>query len=79
MGITSAWHTGATATSTISGTSVATPHVAGVAALVLSSTPSAQPAAVATTVTGTATPDHVVLSRTATRAGTPNRLLFSSC
>ncbi len=78
VGITSAWHTGATATSTISGTSMATPHVAGVAALVLSSTPSAQPAAVATTVTGAATTDHVVLSRTATRAGTPNRLLFTS-
>ncbi len=78
VGITSAWYTGSTATNTTSGTSMATPHVAGVAALVLSSTPSAPPATVASTVTAAATPGHVVLSKTASRAGTPNRLLFSS-
>lgn len=78
VGITSAWYTGSTATNTISGTSMATPHVAGVAALVLSTMPSAPPATVASTVTAAATPGHVVLSKTATRAGTPNRLLFSS-
>jgi subtilisin family serine protease len=78
VGITSAWYTGSTATNTISGTSMATPHVAGVAALVLSTTPSAPPATVASTVTAAATPGHVVLSKTATRAGTPDRLLYSS-
>lgn len=78
MGITSAWHSGPTATESISGTSMATPHVAGVAALILSTSPSAQPAAVATTVSGAATTGHVVLSKTARRAGTPNRLVFSS-
>jgi subtilisin family serine protease len=78
VGITSAWHTASTATTTISGTSMATPHVAGVAALVLSTTPSASPATVASTVTAAASTGRVTLSRTATRAGTPNRLLFSS-
>jgi subtilisin family serine protease len=78
VSITSAWHTGSTATSTISGTSMATPHVAGVAALYLSVNRSATPATVATQVNGTATTNHVRLSRTAVQAGTPNRLLFSS-
>ena len=78
VGITSAWHTGTTATSTISGTSMATPHVAGVAALYLSVDRAATPAAVATQVNSTATANHVTLTRTASRAGTPNRLLFSA-
>ncbi|MGY1673006.1 S8 family peptidase [Geodermatophilus sp. SYSU D00710] len=78
VAITSAWHTGTTATNTISGTSMATPHVAGVAAQYLSADPGAQPTAVAGAITAAATPDRVTLSRTAVRAGTPNRLLFGS-
>ena len=41
--ITSAWNTSDTATNTISGTSMAAPHVAGAAALVLGATPRPRP------------------------------------
>jgi subtilisin family serine protease len=71
--ITSAWNTSPTATNTISGTSMATPHVTGAAALVLQSNPGASPAAVGSFLTGHATPNHVASAGT----GSPNLLLFS--
>ncbi|MGW6983603.1 S8 family peptidase [Streptomyces sp. NPDC054932] len=69
--ITSAWGTGDTATNTINGTSMATPHVAGAAAVYLSQNPASTPAQVATALVGSSTPNVV----TGPGAGSPNRLL----
>jgi subtilisin family serine protease len=73
-GITSAWYTNDTATSTISGTSMAAPHVAGVAALYLQNNPTATPAAVSGALTAGATLNKV----TSPGSGSPNRLLFTA-
>ncbi|MGA3487925.1 S8 family peptidase [Micromonosporaceae bacterium DT55] len=70
--ITSAWHTSTTASNSISGTSMAAPHVAGAAALVLSANPSYTPAQVTSYLTGNATTGVV----TSPGSGSPNRLLF---
>ncbi len=74
VGITSAWHTSNTATNTISGTSMASPHVAGVAALHLQGSPGAEPAAVGEVITSTATTGVV----TSPGSGSPDLLLYSS-
>jgi len=71
--ITSAWYTTTTATNTISGTSMATPHVAGVAALYLQGSPLANPATVRNTIVNNATTGQVRNART----GSPNKLLYS--
>ncbi|MCE7985911.1 MAG: S8 family peptidase [Caldilinea sp. CFX5] len=72
--IQSAWYTSNTATATLSGTSMATPHVAGVAALYLQSNPSASPTTVVSALINNSTA-NVVLSR---GTGSPNRLLFTN-
>ena len=71
--ITSAWYTSNTATSTISGTSMASPHVAGAAAIVLGQSPSSTPAQVASTLVNASTTGVVTSAGT----GSPNRLLYS--
>jgi subtilisin family serine protease len=71
--IQSAWSTSDTATNTISGTSMATPHVAGVAALYLQNNFAASPATVASQIINTATTGVL----TGIGTGSPNRLLYS--
>jgi subtilisin family serine protease len=70
--ITSAWNTSDTATNTISGTSMATPHVTGVSALVLAQNPSFTPQQVRDYLVNNATNGVV----TNAGSGSPNKLLY---
>lgn len=72
--ILSAYNTSDTATATLSGTSMATPHVAGVAARFLQSNPGASPATVRNEIVNQATLNHL----SGIPSGTANRLLFWS-
>lgn len=77
VGVKSAWNTGNTATNSISGTSMATPHTAGVAALYLQGNPTATPAQVRDAIYGSLTRGVVTSSKTVN-----NHLLcsrFSAC
>jgi subtilisin family serine protease len=69
--ITAGWYTSDTATNTISGTSMATPHVAGAAAVYLANHTSSTPAQVASALVNGATTGKVTSAGT----GSPNRLL----
>jgi len=80
--VTSAWIGSTTATITISGTSMASPHVAGAAALYLGENPTSTPAQVETYLLSQTTDDLISLQCTASVSvcnTTPNQLLFASC
>ncbi|MCX9191192.1 serine protease [Carbonactinospora thermoautotrophica] len=70
--ITSAWGDSDTATNTVSGTSMASPHVAGAAALYLAAHPSATPQQVHDTLVDNATSGVIQDPGD----GSPNRLLY---
>ncbi|MCW6007077.1 S8 family serine peptidase [Micromonospora sp. CPCC 205371] len=72
VNITSAWYSSNTATNTISGTSMATPHVVGAAALTLAANPSYTPVQVRDSLVANSTASVV----TNVGTGTPNRLLY---
>ncbi len=72
--ITSSWYTSTSATNTISGTSMATPHVVGAAALILAANPSYTPAQVATALINNSTANVI----TSPGTGSPNRLLYTA-
>ena len=71
--IRAASHSNDTGSKNLSGTSMASPHVAGAAALILSENPGATPAQVMSELTNSATPN--VLSNI--RTGSPNLLLYT--
>jgi subtilisin family serine protease len=73
QGILSAYATSNTATATLSGTSMASPHVAGVAALYKQVNPSASSTTVRNAIVNGATTNVVTNPGT----GSPNRLLYS--
>ncbi len=71
--ITSAWYSSNTATNTISGTSMASPHVAGVAALYLEANSQASPATVTNAIVSSASTGKL----SGIGSGSPNLLLYS--
>ncbi len=72
-GILSSWFSSDTATATLSGTSMASPHVAGAAALYKQANPSASAATIRNALVNNSTTNHV----TNAGSGSPNRLLYS--
>lgn len=72
VNIRSAWYTGNNVYNTLSGTSMATPHLVGAAALYLSAHPSASPAQVQNDIINSATLNAI----SGVPSGTPNKMLY---
>ena len=71
--ITSAWYTASNAAAILSGTSMATPHVTGIAALALAANPAASPSDVAAFLSAKASANQL----TSVGTGSPNLLAYS--
>lgn len=81
VGIKSTWILSKRAPSlfhTISGTSMASPHVAGVVARYLQGSPGETPDQVAKAIKGAATGGKIALTSTAATSGTPNLLVYAA-
>jgi len=76
--ITSASYSSSTGSTTMSGTSMASPHAAGVAALYLSLNPTATPAAVTSALKANGTSGTITLHSRSRTYGTPNLFLFTN-
>jgi aqualysin 1 len=76
--ITSAWASSDSATNTISGTSFAAPHAAGVAALYLDAHPSASATTTINAIKTNATVGVITRHALSVANGTPNKLLYTS-
>ena len=72
--ITSTWIDSPDATNTISGTSMASPHVCGVAAKIRSANPTMSVSAVAAKIVSDATPSQIDDVK-----GSPNLMVFADC
>ena len=72
-GILSAWFSSDTATATLSGTSMASPHVAGAAALYKQANPSASASTIRNALVNNATTNVI----SGAGSGSPNRLLYT--
>ncbi len=76
VNVKSAWYQNDSQTNTISGTSMATPHVAGVIALYLQANPNHSPATVSNALKNNASLNKIDLHNASTNGGTANRLLY---
>ena len=75
VSITSAWYTSNTASNTISGTSMSSPHVAGALALYLKANPNSTPAQASSALKTNAALNTINLHSASASGGTANRFL----